>query len=748
MDPLSITASVITVVTLTGQLISLGYSYGVGVSGCPQELRDLTTELISFSTILGAVRSVLDPTQNPTAGPHPTLIGNSLQNNLDECATQLGKLLLFLQKYQDPADGKVKKVVKRMMWPLKEQETKEWIARIEGYKSTFSLALSTDGLHLSRVISVNVLELKKDQEEERRLAVLKRKGCYPGEFSPLCFLIVRVVTAGDKFLKTLNWLSPADRWRNYDAACMLRNPGTGGWVTERDGFKEWLKKDNSMLWIHGIRASSIPLLLSGISSRRLTSATTSWLRKNHPIDEIEQTDTELIYYYFDFKEATKQTSRDLYGNLISQLLENDSEVSPEVERLHDDANGNPPQLDDLKEALIKLLAARPKTIIVIDALDECQDRSEILDSLLKLHEPASGKVNLLITSRQEEDIKRAFSGFPNIAIKPADIKDDIKKFITTEMERQPKLRRLPPHMKAEIMNALSIGADGVFRWAKHSLERVARQRTNKAIRSTLHALSRNMDQTYELALTKIPPEDAILAQRILQWLVCSFRPLTLEELVEAIAIDPGACTLDRTTLLNDPEDIKEICAGLASLGDDGKTVGLAHFSVKEYLISPQIASSPTAAPFRIDLQETHVLLAKRCLTYLSFEDFELGPTRDEAEFEKRVEDHPFLRYASQNWPLHALRYSPDRDDVEFLALANGFLNPSAVGENLLAWAQARHVEEVGVAGKWDGYLDCEVVKVLLKKEKQEIEALIKDPWALAGCECFGGGGSGGGRVAI
>src|SRR5207253_312992 len=70
------------------------------------------------------------------------------QNSLDECATQLQRLLLFLQKYQDPGAGKVKNVVKRMMWPLKEQETKEWIGRIEGYKSTFSLALSTDGLYV------------------------------------------------------------------------------------------------------------------------------------------------------------------------------------------------------------------------------------------------------------------------------------------------------------------------------------------------------------------------------------------------------------------------------------------------------------------------------------------------------------------------------------------------------------------------------------------------------------------------
>jgi len=155
MDPLSITASVITIVTLTGQLISLGYSYTSGVSDCPKELHDLSAELVSFSTVLEAVKRIYAPSslQNGTAPPSPSsppspppLVSGLTQAHFDDCAAQLQKLLNFLQGYKDPGQNRMRKAVKRLMWPLKEQETKEWIARIEGYKGTFSLALSADGL--------------------------------------------------------------------------------------------------------------------------------------------------------------------------------------------------------------------------------------------------------------------------------------------------------------------------------------------------------------------------------------------------------------------------------------------------------------------------------------------------------------------------------------------------------------------------------------------------------------------------
>lgn len=141
MDPLSLTVSIITIVTLAGQLVSLGNAYASSVSGCPQEIKDLISELSALSKILAALKEVIDPAS--ATSNTPILLSGILVGPLDECANQLKEMVEFLTKHQT-SKNRVRKMVKRLMWPLKEAETRAWISKIEGHKSTFTLALSTD----------------------------------------------------------------------------------------------------------------------------------------------------------------------------------------------------------------------------------------------------------------------------------------------------------------------------------------------------------------------------------------------------------------------------------------------------------------------------------------------------------------------------------------------------------------------------------------------------------------------------
>lgn len=143
MDPLSLTVSIITIVTLAGQLVSLGSSYASSVSGCPREISDFLTELSALSQVLVALKDVINPA---TASPETPIISSGiLVGPVAECAEQLKEMLAFLTKYQI-SKNRMRKVMKRIMWPLKEAETREWINKINGHKSTFVLALSADGM--------------------------------------------------------------------------------------------------------------------------------------------------------------------------------------------------------------------------------------------------------------------------------------------------------------------------------------------------------------------------------------------------------------------------------------------------------------------------------------------------------------------------------------------------------------------------------------------------------------------------
>lgn len=228
-----------------------------------------------------------------------------------------------------------------------------------------------------------------------------------------------------------------------------------------------------------------------------------------------------------------------------------------------------------------------------------------------------------------------------------------------------------------------------FRWAKCCLEQIASLRNDKAIREALHRLPPNLEESYEAILTRIPEDDRRLAIRVFQWLVCSARPMTIEEVAEGVSIEFGDTTLDQDTKLNDSEDILDICGGLVSLTDDTRILGLAHFSVKEYLVSERIAGGPVSS-YQIDPRAVHIELAKFCLTYVSFEDFDFGPCETDNELKSRFERYPLLEYAAHNWQKHAR--NDDSEDDELISMIEEFLNPLSCASIFLSWAQAYHTE--------------------------------------------------------
>lgn len=133
----------------------------------------------------------------------------------------------------------------------------------------------------------------------------------------------------------------------------------------------------------------------------------------------------------------------------------------------------------------------------------------------------------------------------------------------------------------------------------------------------LRSLPRSLNETYEAILSHVHDESVENAERahlVLQWLVVSLRPMTLTELVEVLALRRGQFTINKDERLLDPRDVLDICPGLLNLEGDG-TVSLAHFSVKEFLVSERSQSSSTSI-FRVCSAKAHGILAEACLSYL------------------------------------------------------------------------------------------------------------------------------------
>jgi hypothetical protein len=119
------------------------------------------------------------------------------------------------------------------------------------------------------------------------------------------------------------------------------------------------------------------------------------------------------------------------------------------------------------------------------------------------------------------------------------------------------------------------------------------------VRETLRSLPKTLDETYDRILVGVSDVDRAYTFRALQWLAFSARPVSVNEVAEAMVVDLD-CELphvDRDRALRDPHDLLDICTGLVRLSrhenqhDPTKrkeVLELAHFSVKEYLMLSRI----------------------------------------------------------------------------------------------------------------------------------------------------------------
>ena len=123
----------------------------------------------------------------------------------------------------------------------------------------------------------------------------------------------------------------------------------------------------------------------------------------------------MAFFYFDFRDLTKQTCRDLLLSLVSQLSFRSSpccDILHHAYKAHENGARQPSD-DTLKECLkgmLTLLGQGP-IFIVLDALDECPSsgipspRNEVLQLVEELVHLHLEELHICATSRPEVDIR-------------------------------------------------------------------------------------------------------------------------------------------------------------------------------------------------------------------------------------------------------------------------------------------------------------------------------------------------------
>lgn len=126
----------------------------------------------------------------------------------------------------------------------------------------------------------------------------------------------------------------------------------------------------------------------------------------------------------------------------------------EVQRLYnlDENHKERSKISKLIKIFFLLLKRFRRMYIIIDALDECFEREDILDLIANIVNHKSEEINILATSRIERDIKTILQDIlsSSICIQNSKIKEDISLHVRSRLSQDPKLRAWPDSTRKEI----------------------------------------------------------------------------------------------------------------------------------------------------------------------------------------------------------------------------------------------------------------------------------------------------------
>ncbi|WDK21587.1 hypothetical protein CGRA01v4_12877 [Colletotrichum graminicola] len=435
--------------------------------------------------------------------------------------------------------------------------------------------------------------------------------------------------------KLRQWLSPPDTSSNYNIARESRHDGTGLWFLESAAFREWVHGSRKHLWLHGIPGSGKTVLVTTVLDRLAL-----------------MDDLVTLQFFFDFSDASKQKPEDMYRSLAFQFYTKRIESRKELDSLmasHADGRRQP-AAQALFQCLQAMMQAKGRLCIVLDALDECTKRSDLLRWIQSvISSPSHPHVQLIATGRPEKEFMRDFRSWIGESCVPLDVKStrmDIQSYISNRLTTSKEFSKWAstPYILQHIQKELEVKAQGMFRWAACQLDRLETCPDRGQLEAAMESLPSDLNATYARILQSIPQRRRKKTVRLLQFLVYSERPLTLRECVDLMAIRvDGRRSFDPGDRMPDPMDITRFCPSMVVLTETPDAawgdylVQLAHFTVQQYLLHHYVEGFRGAEP-RISITET-------CLFYLaSVEEMEVAEMR-------RL--FPLATYAANNWMNHA-----------------------------------------------------------------------------------------------
>ena len=189
----------------------------------------------------------------------------------------------------------------------------------------------------------------------------------------------------------------------------------------------------------------------------LTARNTSSLVIDRLCDQAREEAIAVAWLYCDFQAQQEQTTTNLMGAILKQLL-GGGEVPKDIREAFQGAQkfgGKRPLFADLMRMLKITIASLPQVFICIDALDECLPKNlpELLESIRDIiRESPTTRIFLTGRPHVREDIQIYFPKAAAIPISPS--QNDIRNYVAMRLDRDIEREAMDNSLRAEIVKII------------------------------------------------------------------------------------------------------------------------------------------------------------------------------------------------------------------------------------------------------------------------------------------------------
>ena len=314
----------------------------------------------------------------------------------------------------------------------------------------------------------------------------------------------------------------------------------------------------------------------------------------------------------------------------------------------------------------------------------CKDRKHILkepDEVRMSIEPSQDDIKLYVQKELELELRLGNSKHNNSAITKSS-------FGTTRLGR---ICRRRPDLQDKIIPTVVTNANSMFTLAGLYMQTLRACISEGEVEDALDNPPEGYDGFYERNMLRITEESentraSTLARKTLEWVVHAYRPLSLGELKDALAVDLTKAGF-RKAARPDKATILEVTAGMITIDLDEKHVRLNHRTAQEYFDKTRDRWFATASA-NLTLVSLHYMslgeLTKPC-----------DGIYEDKDFDARLKTYPLLEYAYIYWGDHVYEVGPHSEI--FAAVLNYVSDTDKIG----AWTQAAWYLRSPERAEWD-----------------------------------------------